>query len=70
MDYITIRQLSKKLGGRALNSIYTDVEEGRLPKPVKFGGKLLWRKDLVDAAVLKLANGQGADWPAAAVQAQ
>ncbi len=38
--YLTLRELRAKLGGRSRSAIYTDLEAGRLPKPLKLGGRL------------------------------
>ena len=49
MKYLTFTELREKLGGRARSTIYNDVAEGRLPAPIKLGGKLYWVEDDVDA---------------------
>ena len=38
--YLTFNDLRAKLGGRARSSIYRDLDAGRLPQPIKLGGKL------------------------------
>ncbi len=48
MKYLTFSDLREKLGGRARSTIYLDVEAGRLPQPIKLGGRLYWRDDEVD----------------------
>ena len=48
MIYLNFSQLRAKLGGRARSSIYLDVEAGRLPQPIKLGGRLYWREDQVE----------------------
>ncbi len=48
LRYITMDQLRAKLGGRGRTSVYRDVEEGRLPKPLKFGARLYWRESDID----------------------
>tara|TARA_R110002074_G_scaffold104113_6_gene224746 strand:+ start:2853 stop:3077 length:225 start_codon:yes stop_codon:yes gene_type:complete len=53
--YITLQQLRDKLAGRARSSIYLDIENDRLPKPMKLGGTLYWRENAVDAAMAELA---------------
>ena len=63
MKYINIHDLSKKLAGRSINSIYNDIEEGRLPKPIKMGNRNIWAESAVDAAMAKLAKEQGAELP-------
>ena len=51
MNYITFQKIQEKLGNRSRSSIYRDIEQGRLPKPVKFGGRLYWAEADVDAAI-------------------
>lgn len=48
MIYLTLNQLSQKLGRRSRSSIYRDVDAERLPRPIKLGGKLYWIEDQVD----------------------
>lgn len=52
--FITLAQLRDKLAGRARSSIYLDIENERLPKPMKLGGRLYWRASSVDAAMAVL----------------
>jgi prophage regulatory protein len=40
--YITLTELRTKLGGRSRSAIYLDLAAGRLPQPVKLGGRLYW----------------------------
>ena len=47
--YLTLTELRAKLGGRSRSAIYLDLEAGRLPQPVKLGGKLYWPEGDVDA---------------------
>ena len=49
MNYLTLQQLSKKLGGRGRSTIYRDLEHGRLPKPIRLGGRIYWREQDIDA---------------------
>lgn len=56
MKYLTFDELRKKLGGRGRSTIYRDLEEGRLPRPVKLGSRLYWREDEVDATLAALAE--------------
>ena len=53
-QYITLNQLRDKLAGRARSSIYLDIENGRLPKPMKLGGRLFWSDSAVEAAMAEL----------------
>lgn len=48
-QYLTLAELRAKLGGRSRSAIYIDLELGRLPKPMKLGGRLYWPEDDVDA---------------------
>lgn len=50
--YLTFTQLRDKLGGRARSSIYLDLAAGRLPKPIKLGGRLYWCEQSMDAFLL------------------
>lgn len=47
--YLTLTELRGKLGNRSRSAIYTDLEAGRLPKPVKLGGRLYWPENDVEA---------------------
>ena len=49
--YLTLRDLQEKLGGRGRTSLYRDVELGRLPKPIKFGSRLYWNEEEIDATL-------------------
>jgi len=49
--YITLDQVSEKLGGRSKASLYRDVAAGRLPKPIRFGRRCYFREADVDAAM-------------------
>lgn len=53
-SYLTMKDLRAKLKGRARSSIYQDVENNRLPKPMRLGGKLYWSETAVDAAMAEL----------------
>jgi predicted DNA-binding transcriptional regulator AlpA len=37
------------LGGRSRSAIYLDLDAGRIPPPIKLGGRLLWIESEVDA---------------------
>ena len=47
--YLTLKELRAKLGGRSRSAVYLDIAAGRLPQPVKLGGKLYWPEGDVDA---------------------
>jgi predicted DNA-binding transcriptional regulator AlpA len=55
MQYLNFRQLRAKLGGRSRSAIYLDLALGRLPQPVKLGGKLYWPEEAIDAHLRALA---------------
>lgn len=58
-QYLNLRQLSKKLGGRSRTSLYRDISSGRLPAPVKFGGRIYFEEGAVDEKIAMLnAGGQ------------
>lgn len=48
MRYLTFFQLSQKLGGRSRSSLYRDIETGRLPTPIKLGGRRYWSEAEID----------------------
>lgn len=56
MRYLTFQDLRDKLGGRGRTTIYRDIEDGRLPKPVKLGARLYWPEDAIDAALDELSK--------------
>ena len=47
--YLTLTELRAKLGRRSRSAIYLDLELGRLPKPIKLGGRLYWPEGELDA---------------------
>lgn len=47
--YLTFKELRAKLGGRSRSAIYLDLAAGRLPQPVKLGGRLYWPEGDVEA---------------------
>lgn len=56
MKYLTLHDLRAKLGGRSRSAVYLDVAAGRLPQPVKLGGRLLWPEHEIDVALAALRN--------------
>lgn len=48
MIYLNFNQLSEKLGGRSRSSLYRDIESGRIPEPIRIGGRLYWIESQVD----------------------
>lgn len=54
MKYLNFKDLRAKLGGRSRSAIYLDLEAGRLPQPLKLGGRLYWVEGEVDAHLSEL----------------
>ena len=48
MRYLTLEQTSKKLGDRSRSSLYRDFAAGRLPQPLKIGGRLYLCEEAID----------------------
>lgn len=48
MKYLTVKELSFKLGGRSRSTIYRDVKAKRLPAPIKLGGRIYWVESDID----------------------
>ena len=55
--YLTLNELRVKLGNRSRSAIYLDVKAGRLPPPIKLGGRIYWPQGDVDAHLRNLAEG-------------
>ena len=51
MKYLNFQELRQKLGNRGRTTIYRDIELGRLPEPIKLGGRLYWVESHVDEAL-------------------
>lgn len=51
MKYLTLNDLRLKLGGRGRTTIYRDIEAGRLPPPIRLGGRNYWPEAEIDAAL-------------------
>ena len=56
-NYLTLTELSSKLGGRSRSAIYLDLANGRLPQPIKLGGRLYWPEGDMDAHLRSLQTG-------------
>lgn len=56
MHFLSFRNLQAKLGGRGRSTIYRDVENGRLPKPLKIGSRLYWNEADIDAAISEMSE--------------
>lgn len=54
MKYLTLSELSAKLGNRSRSAIYNDLEAGRLPQPIKLGGRIYWAEGDIDAHLQSL----------------
>ena len=56
-NYLTLTELSSKLGGRSRSAIYLDLAHDRLPQPIKLGGRLYWPEGDVDVHLRGLQTG-------------
>lgn len=54
--YLTLREVSERLGNRSRSAIYTDISSGRLPQPIKLGGRIYWPENVLEAHVESLAK--------------
>lgn len=54
--YLTLTELRAKLGKRSRSAIYEDLAAGRLPQPVKLGGRLYWPEGDVEAHLRNLRD--------------
>jgi prophage regulatory protein len=54
--YLTLNELRAKLGNRSRSAIYLDLAAGRLPQPVKPGGRLYWPEGDVEAHLRNLRD--------------
>ena len=53
-NYLTLTELRSRLGGRSRSAIYLDIAHGRLPQPMKLGGRLYWPEGEMDAHLREL----------------
>lgn len=58
LRYLTMKDVRKALGGRSRSAIYNDLDAGRLPQPLRLGGRLLWRSDELESHLARLADDQ------------
>ena len=58
--YLTLREVSERLGSRSRSAIYSDIAAGRLPKPVKIGGRVYWPEEDLAAHIRGMAAGRDA----------
>ena len=56
-NYLTLTELRERLGGRSRSAIYLDLANGRLPQPMKLGGRLYWPEEDMDAYLRTLHEG-------------
>ncbi len=54
MTYINFSQLQSKLGNRSRSAIYSDIQNGSLPKPLKIGRRCYWKEQDIDDLMDKL----------------
>jgi prophage regulatory protein len=57
--YLTLTELRAKLGERSRSAIYLDLAAGRLPQPIKLGGRLYFPEGEVDAHLRALREKGG-----------
>ena len=57
-NYITLTELRSRLGRRSRSAIYLDLAHGRLPQPMKLGGRLYWPEGEMEAH-LRTLHGEG-----------
>ena len=55
--YLTLTELRAKLGNRSRSAIYADLAAGRLPPPMKLGGRIYWAEADVEAHLRALREG-------------
>ena len=55
-NYLTLTKLRIKLGGRSRSAIYLDLANGRLPQPIKLGGRLYLPEGDLEAHLKNLQN--------------
>jgi len=53
---ISFTELREKLGGRSRSAVYVDVAEGRIPEPLRLGGRLYWLESAIDAHLETLSG--------------
>lgn len=46
---LNFKELRATLGKRSRSAIYNDLAAGRLPQPIKLGGRLYWSSDVLAA---------------------
>jgi prophage regulatory protein len=58
MKLLDFNKLRRVLGGRSRSSVYRDLEAGRLPPPIRLGGRLYWREADIDAFIEELSDAE------------
>lgn len=58
-NFLTMKAVQEKLHGRSRTSIYNDCLKGRIPQPIKLGGRLYWEESALDAALSKQSSEGG-----------
>jgi predicted DNA-binding transcriptional regulator AlpA len=53
--FLTLREVSERLGGRSRSALYVDMQTGRLPQPVRIGKRVYWGEDDLAAHLRALA---------------
>lgn len=56
--YLTLNELRTKLGNRSRTAIYLDVKTGRLPRPIRLGGRIYWPERDLAAHLSTLVESQ------------
>ena len=56
-QYLTFPELRARLGNRSRSAIYVDLEAGRLPQPIKLGGRLYWPEGDLEAHLDAMREG-------------
>ena len=57
--FLTLTELRAKLGNRSRSAVYDDLKKGRLPQPVKLGGRLYWPEADLETHLRGLAADAG-----------
>ena len=57
MKLIDRHSLQKKLL-MSRSALYAAMDKGEIPKPIKFGGKMLWSEGEIDGIIAKKLNDQ------------
>ena len=56
---LTLRETSERLGGRSRSALYEDMKKGRLPRPVRIGGRVYFGEADPEAHICRLAGDAG-----------